>query len=1020
MSLWLGFAAAAASSPVDVFSHGELGFLCWRVPAVVLAEKSGVLFAFAEARNYSGDGCVIAGEPQVVSGPRSIGMKTSPDGGQTWAAPRIVDWDGINPAVVYDAAADLVVVHYPCQGHYNGCGKAGEFATSQITCAGDGSSCSAREPLGAFLFSDGAPPLYSKGPLGISAGPGLGTQISDGPLAGRLLFAGHHGQADVTWYSDDHAKTWTLSKTIFGNLTSWGCGRIPGCFDEPFVLALPDGRVQINMRNDSLTPDPRNQSLVGCSRHPRSVADSLDGGATFGSWRQQFDLLEGPDGCQGSGLVVARAGGGPDVVLYSGPAGACMNRTRLTVHRSVDGGASYPEQLEINAGPGGYSTLLRTPGGGVAIAFERGAAAGDAACGGGGCRISIAPVSGAFVENGTSSRPGLYFGYWDYPNNTLVPPSAPTDARHAAASADEHTNLAWVQALADVPPKAPGKSFLVNVSAIFFTTLPDGTGVGRPALRPDFATRWAAQRGPYIAAIADGRLAGLFLGDELVGRGLAPADIEKAAGAARQACSEGTIIFYNEAAHVALWDNFTIAPSLSHVSFDIYHMEPMRMGMDPFDLCTPDPSTPAWAKVIAPLQTCAAMVEAFYTRLVYPKMTERQRALLVPGAFASVHNPLCDEACYDHMCAQDAWDFFHWMQRDHRVDGMLPYHLYDKALLVPYKNEIGVLNTRLTREAYSEIGRLVVGAGSALPRSASPPGPAVQPRTLQLSFWTHDFSPSDYAGWTTYAITDNLTACSQARRERGTSCLYNLNWKLFGGGPTCNSSAGVITTTQPRPNVAAVWESLVADNALAAHFANGSVSGFFLGDELVFNGVLPQQLEDVAAMVRATFPRAFLYQNEAQRPLALGSDRCDRPLNYSVARSLDALSVDVYDLQGPTPDFVRHVVRDGVYEKHVFPRLAANQTAFVMPGAFASTNKFPRCEGNLSCFDAMCAAEAADWYAWAASDARVGGIYGWYWETPTCCHNAEIGLRDMPRCRAAWEAIGRNVTRAPPPRRAYS
>ena len=27
---------------------------------------------------------------------------------------------------------------------------------------------------------------------------------------------------------------------------------------------------------------------------------------------------------------------------------------------------------------------------------------------------------------------------------------------------------------------------------------------------------------------------------------------------------------------------------------------------------------------------------------------------------------------------------------------MLPYHFYDKALLVPYKNEIGVGNTRLT------------------------------------------------------------------------------------------------------------------------------------------------------------------------------------------------------------------------------------------------------------------------------------------------------------------------------------
>lgn len=42
-----------ASSTVDIFVHGDLGFPCWRVPAVALAKSTGVLFAFAEARNYS-------------------------------------------------------------------------------------------------------------------------------------------------------------------------------------------------------------------------------------------------------------------------------------------------------------------------------------------------------------------------------------------------------------------------------------------------------------------------------------------------------------------------------------------------------------------------------------------------------------------------------------------------------------------------------------------------------------------------------------------------------------------------------------------------------------------------------------------------------------------------------------------------------------------------------------------------------------------------------------------------------
>ena len=38
-----------------------------------------------------------------------------------------------------------------------------------------------------------------------------------------------------------------MSPTHFGNLTAYGCYRVAGCFDEPFVLQMPDGTLQINM-----------------------------------------------------------------------------------------------------------------------------------------------------------------------------------------------------------------------------------------------------------------------------------------------------------------------------------------------------------------------------------------------------------------------------------------------------------------------------------------------------------------------------------------------------------------------------------------------------------------------------------------------------------------------------------------------------------------------------------------------------------------------------------------------------
>ena len=393
-----GGSAGPGDSFVDIFVHGEAGFPCWRVPVVVLAPSTGILFAFAEARNYSGDQCypdTPAGRacfrhssaPSCV-GPRSLALKLSRDGGRSWGPVRIVDWNGANPAAVYDSKSDRVIVHYPTPGQDSGRASGhrgiGGTNTKQMICEASG-QCDPPTSLDPWLVWPGGWPLGLKPgtPLHISAGPGLGTQLTRGPHTGRLVFAGHiqpaGRQAVLVWFSDDGARTWSLSNTSFSNTRSQGlgCGTAEGCFSEPTVVQLPDGTLQLNARNESKSCNSTDCCAFGCGflatpcchssqgcahsphTHPRTVADSTDAGATFGRAYQQADLPEPVSGCAASTITIGQ------VVLFSGPAGPTEMRTNMSIRRSDDGGRTYPRSLQIWAGPGGYSTLTRLPAAGT-------------------------------------------------------------------------------------------------------------------------------------------------------------------------------------------------------------------------------------------------------------------------------------------------------------------------------------------------------------------------------------------------------------------------------------------------------------------------------------------------------------------------------------------------------------------------------------------------------------------------------------------------------------------------------
>ncbi len=76
--LWL-LALTPAQGQQVLFAAGDLGYACFRIPAIVQWEP-GELYAFAEGRR---ENCADFGDVDIL-------MRTSVDGGTTWSAPRVI------------------------------------------------------------------------------------------------------------------------------------------------------------------------------------------------------------------------------------------------------------------------------------------------------------------------------------------------------------------------------------------------------------------------------------------------------------------------------------------------------------------------------------------------------------------------------------------------------------------------------------------------------------------------------------------------------------------------------------------------------------------------------------------------------------------------------------------------------------------------------------------------------------------------------------------------------------------
>lgn len=322
-----GTSRSESIESVTVFLPGELGYPCIRIPSLLLVKN--VLLAFAECRNWTGDGCAPVhtitdlnmlvedvGEqglkPQRSTN-RDLCMKRSDDGGATWGTLSVIARDACQPTPVWDEPSASIVLNF---------NRLSTMANMQMRSLDVGQTWTTPTDLTSFI-----------GPTGpYDVGPGTGIRLTRGAHPGRILFIGHHDayQYDRVWYSDDGGVTYTLSQTPLPKM------------DEAQLAELPDGTIYATLRNNHAN------STCFC----QGVARSTDGGVTFSSVTYDPALITPV--CQAALLAVN------DTLYFANPA-STTQRVNGIVRSSRDGGRTWPRSFKVTSGPYAYSCLSAHP-----------------------------------------------------------------------------------------------------------------------------------------------------------------------------------------------------------------------------------------------------------------------------------------------------------------------------------------------------------------------------------------------------------------------------------------------------------------------------------------------------------------------------------------------------------------------------------------------------------------------------------------------------------------------------------
>jgi len=191
-------------------------------------------------------------------------------------------------------------------------------------------------------------------------GPGIGTQIKNGPYAGRMLVSAYNSiSGDYGYlYSDDHGDTWNYVNTYLGG---------SGNFAEAQIVELPNGDLRTYMRT--------NVGKIG-------YITSIDGGMTWSSTSYIPNITVASYGTQLSVINYSQLIDGKPAIIMSTPTSSSGRRAgKILIGLITDtGGSGYNKytvdwayQYEVDLPTYGfsYSMLTELPNNDIGILYEK-------------------------------------------------------------------------------------------------------------------------------------------------------------------------------------------------------------------------------------------------------------------------------------------------------------------------------------------------------------------------------------------------------------------------------------------------------------------------------------------------------------------------------------------------------------------------------------------------------------------------------------------------------------------------